>query len=119
MSDQKYFEPDWNVKLAALNCLTMLILGAMGGHKKEWSQMNKDRFMKGQVYQMIPSLALLMNGLFEFRHSTAITISALLGNLFFVLPLYGLAWTDGEFFMRHFMPYGGVSLMVSFGLMLF
>lgn len=116
--ESQLFESNFTIKLGALNLLGMLVLGAAGGHKKEWSQDNKDRFIKGQVYQIIPSAILFLNGLVNFRYPTLITLLSLIGNAFFVMPLYGLAWNDGQFFMKRLMPIGGISLMAACALMM-
>ena len=42
--------PNWIAKFAGANLLSMVIVGAAGGHKAEWSQARKDRLMKGQIY---------------------------------------------------------------------
>lgn len=118
MESQQLFDPNFNIKLGAINLLGMLIIGAAGGHKKEWSQENKNRFLKGQIYQLIPSAIFFLNGLVNFRFSSLITLLALAGDALFVMPLYGLAWNDGKFTTQRLMPFGGVSLMAACALMI-
>ena len=98
--------------------LGMLILGSAGGHKHHWSPMQKERFLKAQIYQMVVSLGLFANGATSLNYSNAIVFSLLSGLGLFVLPLYALAWGK-ENFPKVVMPIGGISMMVAYGLMLF
>jgi hypothetical protein len=36
MATQTLLKPNWIIKLAAGNMVSMVIVGSLGGHKKEW-----------------------------------------------------------------------------------
>ena len=110
-------KPNWIVKLAAGNMLTMGVIGAAGGHNNDWKQIQKQRFERGQMYQTAVSVGLFAAGNWAFRLSPAIVAALMTSNLCFVMPLYYMAFTEKHTF-RKVMPLGGGSLIVGFALML-
>ena len=117
MASQGLKKPNWIVKLAAGNLVSMVVVGALGGHKKEWAPLRQQRFTRAQMYHGTVSMGLLMAGTFAFPLQKAIVAALCTSQLTFVSPLYYLAFTDEHTF-RKAMPLGGGAFLAGFALML-
>ena len=103
-------------RVAALNLLGMVVLGAMGGHNHNWQERRKERFQKAQLYHLVSGVGMFM-GRFASVHWVRALIGAsfLSGLALFVGPLYYMVFKDDEnFALKRFMPVGGVSMMIGF-----
>lgn len=102
-----------------LGCLSSslgIVIGAAGGHKKEWSQERKDLFTKATMYHFINNVGLIV-GSFNapFNYSTVLFT---IGILLFSGPLYHKAFTGTEQFKK-FPPYGGMCMIAGWLLLAF
>lgn len=44
MATQGLKKPNWIIKLAAGNLVSMVVMGGVGGHKKDWENVRQRRF---------------------------------------------------------------------------
>ena len=102
--------------MAALNLLSLVVLGAAGGHNYNWQQKRKERFQSAQMYHMVASFGMFM-GRFASEYWVRLLIgsSFLAGTALFCAPLYYMVFKDDEnFALKRFMPVGGISMMIGF-----
>lgn len=117
MATQTLLKPNWIIKLAAGNMVSMVIVGSLGGHKKEWEAIRQQRFTRAQMYHGSICMGLFMAGTFAFPLQKAIIAALCTSQLTFISPLYYLAFTDEHTF-RQAMPLGGGAFLAGFALML-
>ena len=103
-------------RLAALNLLGMVVLGAAGGHNQNWQQRRKERFQTAQLYHLVSGFGMFMGRFASVQWVRLLIGCSFLGGLsLFVAPLYYMVFKDDEnFALKKFMPVGGISMMVGF-----
>ena len=100
-----------NFRIGCFNAALGIIMGAAGGHKKEWSQERKDIFHKALFYQFTNSVALMISSM--TNSYTFVPISLFLGGtLLFSGSLYHRAFTDSQDLSKRLPPYGGIAMII-------
>ena len=114
------FSPRNLVRMAGMNMLGLVAMGAYGGHNAAWEVRRRERFQIAQVYHIISSVGLYMAKSIATSWMRSVAgASFLIGLAAFVVPLYYMALTSDEKFpLRKAMPFGGVALMIGFAMFL-
>lgn len=96
-------------RLGCFNAALGIIIGAIGGHKKEWPQERKDIFQKALFYQFMNSVGLFASSICIYsKISSTLFIS---GTLLFSGSLYHRAFTDKQDLSKKFTPFGGMCMI--------
>lgn len=98
-----------NYRLGCLNVALGIIIGAAGGHKKEWSQERKDIFHKALFYQFVSSVGLMVSSMSSYSNIPLVLF--LTGTVLFSGSLYHRAFTDKTDLSKKFPPYGGMAMI--------
>ncbi len=99
-----------NFRLGCFNVAIGIIMGAAGGHKKEWSQERKDIFHKALFYQFVSSIGMMVSSMSPYSPlPLALFIS---GTVLFSGSLYHRAFTDKQDLSKKLPPYGGMSMII-------
>lgn len=99
-----------NFRLGCFNTALGIIIGAAGGHKKEWSQERKDIFHKALFYQFMNSIGMILSSIYTY-HQIPLGLF-LAGTFLFSGPLFHRAFTDKQDFSKIYPPYGGICMII-------
>jgi uncharacterized membrane protein YgdD (TMEM256/DUF423 family) len=108
-------------KYAALNFLSVVVLGAIGGHNHTWIPRRRERFQTAQLYHVINGIGLFMASFVASPLGRNLLLGSFgLGLSCFVLPLYWMALKeDDNFPLKKAMPFGGIATMLGFAGLVF
>lgn len=102
-------------KVAALNLLSMTVMGAMGGHKTTWEPQQVRHFGTAQLYHLVMSVGMFMSASVPTNIAYRKYCFGLfmIGNFCFVAPMYYRAWTQKAPYPG-MGPFGGICAMMGF-----
>ncbi len=86
-------------KIAALNFLSVVVFGAIGGHNYTWLPRRKERFQTAQLYHVVNGIGLFMSSFVASGLGRSLVLGSFgAGLACFVLPLYWMALKDDDEF---------------------
>lgn len=101
-----------NVPIYQTGCLCMagtIIMGAIGGHRKDWSEYQRETYHKAVFYQFMNSIGMLVASKSK-SPKLPYTLFGM-GIAFFCLPLYHKVIFQSEKYTK-IPPIGGISMII-------
>lgn len=99
-----------NLRIGCINAALGIVMGAAGGHKKEWSQERKDIFHKALFYQFMNSVGMILSSISSYPQiPLALFLS---GTILFSGSLYHRAFTDKQDYSKKYPPFGGTAMII-------
>ncbi|EGR29343.1 inner membrane protein, putative [Ichthyophthirius multifiliis] len=97
--------------LGCMNCAFLVIVGAAGGHKKEWTQERKDTFQKAQFYHFTNGAGIILSS-FVNQSMQLSSVLFILGTALFCASLYHKAFTQKDDYSKIYPPFGGMCMIL-------
>lgn len=101
-----------NVPIYQTGCLSVaatIIMGAIGGHRKDWSENQRETYHKAVFYQFMNSIGMIVASRSKSPKFSYTLFG--MGIAFFCLPLYHKVLFQSEKYSS-IPPLGGVSMIV-------